>query len=238
MTEILIADPVSHFTDGEVAGLQQLFGAVDTNLLQVLQWRLGSGGLEATIEGAGAHVKLFGDSGKFYIVAVVFLQPSLGGDYLFIGMSLGVTVVATAFVVAAVVKVTANFMGKMALDMAGDGLVVEGFDKVYGQIGQGVDAGTAIEIAGLGGEILAFESHLWIVPLKLIEVVPVGGGGFAVQQSGFGQQAAAGAHGADGGTLLLAQPEPVEQGAVLTNDRPGVAPQAGQENEITGRQFT
>src|SRR5690606_13306036 len=93
-------------------------------------------------------------------------------------------------------------------------------------------AGGAIQVAGLGDEVLALELHQRVVLLELVEVVPVGGGGLAVEQPRLGDEAHTGAHRRDGRAPQVLGLQPGGVIGVAADGAARVAPLAGHVHQV------
>jgi len=125
-------------------------------------------------------------------------------------------------------------MGEVTLHVRAGAAVKELGDDVDRQVGERVDASGAIQVSGLGNQVLAFQQDIRVLFMEGIQIKPVAGGRFALEQAGLGEEAAAGASRANGGAFLYMCFEPVDDGAVAGDAFARVAPQAGQVNHGFG----
>ena len=77
-----------------------------------------------------------------------------------------------------------------------------------------------------------FQLHVRITPCKRVEIVPVRGRRFAVEQAGFGQQATGRADAADAGTGRSNLSQPWQPGSGCIDGWKGVTPDRGQQKQI------
>ena len=120
---------------------------------------------------------------------MVVLNPHLG-------LHNGLIAMAAYLLIAEADRVcqVANLVKEIALRLAGDYPPENSLHLMHDQLGHGIDAGRAVDIARLGSEVLPRQFNPGVAALKLVEVVPVGGCRLVIQQPRLGQETDPGTH--------------------------------------------